>query len=1046
MRRSKPLLSLLLFLASFLPAQGRGGYFNQESPQVSPLALIDFRGKDWLLVCNTPASLLELWDPRRFLRIAAVPVGLEPVSVTGVRRGGLVVTANMLGDSLSLLRLVPDGKGGMKLVFLKTAWVGDEPMDVAFAPDGASLFVSLNGSSAFAWLKLPDLAPAIPGFSEKIPCLDRYDRPSMALAKPRRILVDRGRLFLLGFSGGHSWAHDLDLWSLDFSNPVPVVTGGLGTTKTAMAFASNGDLWVTACEARNDLVGEAKVAAAKSGFVRSLLHRIRSPGGRNPKVETRDLNLDPTGAPVKKADSLAHPFALALEEKGGAVRKVFVAAFNRDRIGVVVPGTGGPSSWTVRGFPVPRYPGSPNPMAGPRGLVFKPARPGIPRDPGARLYILNRLDNSLAVADPVGEKVLAVRPLSANPTPSYIRKGRRFLYDASLSGNGFVSCASCHVDGRTDGLAWDLSGSPGAPPSPLDRNLIDGVTDVRVRNLKGYPSVKGRKTTQSLLGLVRGEMEGPGQEWFTSYPLHWRGDRPGFEDFNPAFVSLMGMPNLGSPGRPRGLSPRDMKSFETFVNSLRLPPNPEERPDRRFGGSLGIPGKEDGSGALRGLKLFHERPMRDPKTGRADPRTAGRSCVQCHALPTGSNLRLTAFGLASPQILKTPRLRGAGRKEARLEPSIPSSPIAKGEAGLGDSGSFPSIEEFNRLVFAHNFAPGERDKVEDLNALVRQWDSGTAPAVGLAWTVTTANRNRKSTAALADLLESQVREGSLGLAAHLFTGGRVEGYWFDPGAGQYAREPGGARISRNGLFLRLKGAADRLVLQGTPLGSERRIASPTGRPGKGRPSKVTSIELLPMRPLPLWEPVLRLRKNWVPGPRSNPTAFAWEGVYSGTLLSVPEPPSLKTLRLLQYGWIRDGGGKASRGLRHEAPLRLRVAARGILPGARLILIVPMDPHTPPPYKVPRPAMPLVFRLHPTGDRLSGGRRVWVCDVEIPPVLAHVLALGGPAAPGVRAALQAKLPEPPAKGTFRPKTWNRHWVWIVQEAGDIYDGGWQALRF
>ena len=47
-----------------------------------------------------------------------------------------------------------------------------------------------------------------------------------------------------------------------------------------------------------------------------------------------------------------------------------------------------------------------------------------------------------------------------NPEPASVVTGRRFLYDArSPSSHGDSACASCHIFGDFDSLAWDL-GNP----------------------------------------------------------------------------------------------------------------------------------------------------------------------------------------------------------------------------------------------------------------------------------------------------------------------------------------------------------------------------------------------------------------------------------------------------------------------------------------------------------------------------------------------------------------------------------------------------------
>ena len=59
-----------------------------------------------------------------------------------------------------------------------------------------------------------------------------------------------------------------------------------------------------------------------------------------------------------------------------------------------------------------------------------------------------------------------------NPEPVEVTAGRKFLYDARLtSGNGNDACASCHIFGDTDGLAWDL-GNPDGTVAQIPNTFI----------------------------------------------------------------------------------------------------------------------------------------------------------------------------------------------------------------------------------------------------------------------------------------------------------------------------------------------------------------------------------------------------------------------------------------------------------------------------------------------------------------------------------------------------------------------------------------------
>ena len=92
---------------------------------------------------------------------------------------------------------------------------------------------------------------------------------------------------------------------------------------------------------------------------------------------------------------------------------------------------------------------------------------------GGRLFVLNRLSNTVSSIDIQEGVVYAEVPAgSHDPTPEVVKRGRGFLYDTRLSGNGTNSCASCHIDGDRDGLGWDL-GDPGG-----DMVFIEGENRV----------------------------------------------------------------------------------------------------------------------------------------------------------------------------------------------------------------------------------------------------------------------------------------------------------------------------------------------------------------------------------------------------------------------------------------------------------------------------------------------------------------------------------------------------------------------------------------
>lgn len=249
---------------------------------------------------------------------------------------------------------------------------------------------------------------------------------------------------------------------------------------------------------------------------------------------------------------------------------------------------------------------------GPTGIVTDAQRD--------RLYVLNRFEGSISVVSTIQEREVARVPFF-DPTPDAVKDGRPFLYDAHLtSGTGQVSCASCHVDAKTDKISWNL-GNPNGPiqPLPVVHNPGGGLPGL-ADELDDFHPVKGDMMTQTLQDII-------GKE-----PLHWRGDRAGIEDFNNAFVTLLADDEV--------LSNAEMAQFKAFLATIVFPPNPFRNHDNSLPLDLPLPAELKTSGvfgpkgqpmpngnAVNGLNLFRNRLPREGQQV---------TCVTCHTLPTGA--------------------------------------------------------------------------------------------------------------------------------------------------------------------------------------------------------------------------------------------------------------------------------------------------------------------------------------------------------------------------------------------------------------------------
>lgn len=1085
----------LLLAASVAPpagAQGRGEYFNVESPQVHPIEVARFGGHDYLLVVNTPDNSVEIWDTDETVPVASrflarVPVGLEPVSVRYVAPLDRFFVANFLGDSITSVSVeAPAGPGSLQARVIRTEPVTDEPLDMAFAFVGETptLFVTHMTLDAYGEYDAVSLAPVAAG-SERLDAAVATGQDidfdgnldDVAVKSPRTPGIACGRLFILGFLGGNTVRYDFDLYSDNLAGaPAPAALGGLGSTNWNMEIVDDQNVFVVGAEAQNaNLVGEAAVAAAPTGFVKSMLYWAQDPCSANPAILARDVNLvsaaqpislastslgvtpQPATQPAAKADALAQLTDLAVLLEGDTVEKVFVAAFGSDRVGVVEPvASQHPDAWLRRKIDIPAVAGPASGPAGPRGLALKGPNPEDPDDPGRRLYVLNRLENSVTLIDPIAEAVVGGFLLANRPTPRWIRLGREFLYSAELSGNGFVSCSSCHMDARTDGLAWDLSDGV-ATPIPPSLLTLPGFVGT-------FPGQKGFIVTQSLQGLLNWEVAPAFQHLFTNAPYHWRGDRATFQSFNPAFVSLLGGSMLGN---------EEIAAYEEFINSVHYPPNPKQDPDRILSGALGDPDDNDpannisGSGALKGMKIFF--------TVDSD---GGASCYSCHVLPEGSDnvisenirgvdphpIQTPPMNFAPRQPIETAALRGLFQKEARLDEDgfsvVDDSPVTGYEGlfhtGLRDNaGAFAdfngvaTLNAFNAHFFEGTICPGAPAAVcpnlQALNQFLHEYDFGSSPRIGRSWTVTPANVNLAVTARAFQDAEAQAAAANASVAVRAQLGGADRGFFLDFSGPVplYREEPFGTTFTRAQLLAQLTGSRDRMVLVSTPLGSEIRVAAPSGVPTVPTGPPPSAVQLRPMVTNTAYADVPEL-------------SVFWENITKNPLFSGSQA---HTVRLYQRALVDHGppGGFGLCSIRHEAPRRFRVAAHNLRHGAALHLFIQNDANAGPPdtgLGVGDPqqvaTLELVLPIHPTDD-FAGDARVWETAVEAEPQIFYRLMAGRPNGfPGVLDNVTDldflfQIPEiaPPA-GTWTPVPWNNHWVRVTNADGTSADGGWQAL--
>jgi cytochrome c peroxidase len=553
---------------------------------------------------------------------------------------------------------------------------------------------------------------------------------------------------------------DVDLVVIDAAGPVPAIqkeVRAIGTQiGNAALDAATNRLYVVNTEAHNEIRFEPNLRGRFLSTRVSVINLAAETASAAAVDLNPHINFDaPEGSDAERRASIALPADIARSNDG----TLYVAATGSARVGVLNQ-AGEVKARIAVG-------------QGPTGLAIDEAR--------ERLYVLNRFDESVSVVNMKTQTEVTRLAIGFNPEPESVRQGRRFLYDASLSAHGDLACASCHFNGHRDGLAWDL----GDPKGKLQS--IGGFIP------STFHPMKGPMTTQSLRGII-------GEE-----PLHWRGDRGKLDDFNPAFMSLL--------GGARELTSDELLAFNAFVRTLTYPPNPLQNLDRTY------PNPPTGPSAERGKGIFIN--------ARTD--AALVSCNTCHTAEPGfqagtNRLIIPGILLQESQDFKVPQLRGVYQKLGMRS--------ANGEQlsgfGLIHDGSVDTLLDFLRLPV---FTFRNDDDRRDVEAFVLAFDSGIAPAVGLQVTVNGENKSSSATAERIALLMAQADLGNCDLVVKGMYRSASRGFVY-VGNGMF--QPDKQTESSISLQLLIE-AADKgaeLTFTGVPAGHGRRLGIDRNGDGK----------------------------------------------------------------------------------------------------------------------------------------------------------------------------------------------------------------------
>jgi len=574
---------------------------------------------------------------------------------------------------------------------------------------------------------------------------------------------------------GRSWDEkvrlslpDEDVFVIDANGSPPAQlagpTGfypGVGTVLFNMTVNPvNGKVYVSNTEAKNEQRFEGPgVFAGHSVRGRFSESRITVLAGTT--VTARHLNKHViyesccVANPSENDRSLAMPVGMAVSSDGA---QLYVAAFGSSKIGVFNTAALENDSFVPSAADHIQLSGG-----GPSGLVLDEAR--------GRIYALTRFNNAISIIDTQQRQEIGSAPLH-NPEPTSVTAGRRFLYDARrTSTHGDSSCASCHVFGDFDSLAWDL----GDPDGDVVSNPNERISSAGPETT--FHPMKGPMTTQSLRGMAN------------HGPMHWRGDRTGgsgtyplnapnaqpdtgsfneeaaFKKFNPAFAGLLG--NSGM------LTEQELQAFTDFILQNTYPPNPIRSLDNQLSPDEAV-GREVYNTSLSPTKTCQTCHVVDPNGNRAfDVARPGFF----------GSAGLTVQGESQGQSMKVPHFRNMYQKVGMfgMGPQPVNHPL--GTPFMGDQvrgfgyahdGAVDTLDSVLAFPgFSFNKTP---QQLRQIAQFLMAMDAEMAPVVGQQITLTSGNGG--VVGSRIDLLEARAAAGECDLIAKALQGSARAGYLY----------------------------------------------------------------------------------------------------------------------------------------------------------------------------------------------------------------------------------------------------------------------------
>lgn len=441
-----------------------------------------------------------------------------------------------------------------------------DPTGVAVSADGKRLYVGLHSLDQIAVVDLDS--------GSEIRRLAAGNGPEMVRLDPRRSRVYVTNLLSNPVSPDEPCRNEITVIDDRSARVVERIILDGANVGRGIAFTKDGSFGIAAISRPKNLVPMVQVArgwVVTNGFV------VLSPNQDTPPIQ---LLVDQPNR------AYADPHDVVITPNGS---KFYLSCAGADIVIAVDVGRLLQTVTEVRDGHLPEY-------AHHLGLSrrYVTARIPVGANPqalavdkdGGRLFVANRLDDTISIVDTESDAVLQTIELGNRDQRSRVARGERLFHSAAKVFQGQFSCASCHPDSGFDGLQYDLE------PDGLGRNILDN------RNLRGTAGTA---------------------------PFKWIGS-------NPDITTQCGTRTAKWIVRTGWIGSTDVVNLAAFIRSIPAVVNPYRSRD----GEL-TPDQ------LRGKMLFERTALND-----GTPVSEENRCNFCHAGPKFFDGRQFDVGTAAP--------------------------------------------------------------------------------------------------------------------------------------------------------------------------------------------------------------------------------------------------------------------------------------------------------------------------------------------------------------------------------------------------------------